>query len=313
MFSNPVVRRALGVVGATLITVNLLSSAPANAGAKAFVMRNGVVLQAGGRLPIYAIDTAPVNAVSATQLANRLAATEGGTLVQDAVNNLPRYTTVQTATRAVLEHYSATGGIYLYSASRAFRESAAQNAVFDAREAQFRACRYVLENELSPDSVTFSGKAINCNMDFGPGTYAVSEVWRAQSDANGTETSREQIALQVQVPLGIPLVGIRAGTYPIGGPGGHISFLFDTTDSQSFDARDEHIAPGITALAAPIHRREFRYLRDAPVVDVQQLMSDVREQLTYAFPGASITVPLPSLLYWLSYASTPQRTLEPVF
>ena len=114
------------------------------------------------------------------------------------------------------------------------------------------------------------------------------------------------------MPLGIPILGIRAGAYPIGGPGGHISFLFDTTDSQSTDARDEHIAPGITALAAPIHRREFRYLRDAPVVNVQQLMSDVREQLTAAYPGALITVPLPSLVYWLSDASTPQRSLEPV-
>ena len=156
MFSNPTFRRAVGAMGVALLTVNLLSSTPANAGTRAVVMGNGVVLQAGARLPIYAIDTTPVDTASATQLANRLAATEGGTLVQDAVNNLPRYTTVHTATRAVLEQYGATGGIYLYSASRAFRESAARNAVFDAREAQFRACRYVLENELSPDSVTFS-------------------------------------------------------------------------------------------------------------------------------------------------------------
>lgn len=312
MFSSPKFRRVAGATGAVLLTVNLLSFTPANANARSVVMGNGVVLQVGGRLPIYAIEAAPVDTASATQLANRLGATEGGTLVQDAVNNHPRYTTVQTTTRAVLEQYGATGGIYLYSASRAFREAAAQNAVFDVREAQFRACRYVLENELAPDSVTFSGKAIGCNMDFDATTYAVSEVWRAESDADGTETGRTQIGLQVQVPLGIPILGVRSGTYPVGGPGGHLSLLFDTTDSQSPEALEEHIAPGITALAAPIHRREFRYLREAPSVDVQQLMSDIREQLSAAYPGAPITVPMPSLVYWLSDASTPQRTLEPV-
>lgn len=312
MISNPKLRQTAAAIGATLLAVNLISTPPAIAGTKSIVFGNGVVLQAGGRLPIYAIEVAPVDAASATQLANRLGATEGGALVQDTVNSHPRYTTVQTATRAVLEQYGATGGIYLYSASRAFREAAAQNAVFDAREAQYRACRYVLENELAPDSVTFSGKAISCNMDFDASTYAVSEVWRARSDADGTEVGREQIGLNVRVPLGIPILGVRAGSYPVGGPGGHISLMFDTTDSQSPDALDEHIAPGITALAAPIHRREFRYLRDAQAVDVTQLMSDIREQLSAAYPGAPITVPMPSLVYWLSDASTPQRALEPV-
>src|SRR5436853_5198695 len=104
-------------------------SAPANpdlAAGRPYVTRNGIVIQAGGQLPLFTMQAPALNggAVSnLSQLFSNIYNRGQGTLT-DTYRGGVRYTVPNTATNALLEQYGATGGFYAFNAKAAFSETA---------------------------------------------------------------------------------------------------------------------------------------------------------------------------------------------
>jgi len=103
-------------------------------------------------------------------------------------------------------------------------------------------------------------------------------------------------------------------TIPLGGPGGHISMIFDDTTEKPAapgPSLDDHIV-GLQAVAMPAHGRTLSFLRTAPAVDPTMAKEEVRSRVQAAFPdGTNIQIPDPTLSFFVSDAAQPQSLLEP--
>lgn len=231
---------------------------------------------------------------------------------QDTYKGRLRFTMPNTVTNALLEQYSATGGFYAYNAQEAFSET--QRGPLDPSQAQILACQFLLQNDLFPKNVLTPG-ASNCNFTPTPTSpYSVTQVYATSQDARTGIAQSEPIliGLLVQVPM-----ELNTGQFsqylsvPLGGPGGHLSLLFRTTQSDQGFSLDT-VAPGLAAAALPFYGRQFQFLRKVPAVDRAQAQQQIEQQVRAAYPGATdVTVPDPELIYPVSDAGTEQIALEP--
>ncbi|MDW8215227.1 MAG: DUF6345 domain-containing protein [Roseiflexaceae bacterium] len=88
--------------------------------------------------------------------------------------------------------------------------------------------------------------------------------------------------------------------------------MFTATAPDNGFSLDDAV-PGLTAVAMPFFSRELTRIRDVPIQDPNALRDQVRQQVRAAYPDASsISVPDPSLVYYVSDAAVEQRVLEPV-
>jgi len=292
----------------------LITQARASAPPGDLVTANGIALQAGTPLPVFRFAPPQVDTATAADLADRFSSVAGKPVFTDTYQSRVRFTVPNTDTLTSLEQYGATGGFYIFNASEAFSETVRAGSSFDKLVAQRLSCQFLLNKGLMPANVMVPGAAQQCDLDFQTNPYKTSEAWAAGLNIQNGTFTQQQIGLMVQVPMSIdtsPYTHISS--VPLGGAGGHMSLFYRTTAAGSGGFSLDNSVPGLSALALPFYGRNFTFLRIVPSLDAAQVTRQVSAQVRAAYPGATVTVTAPLLMYMVSDAGTPQTALEPKF
>lgn len=287
---------------------------------KVYRTANNIVIQAGLEIPVFKLQKPNVTGRGTQALSNIFVPLVEQEVHEDSYLGNSRFTVANEATNTLLEQFGATGGFYAFNPEEAYSET--PRGALDPANAQLQACRFVLNNKLAPqdsNSLVTTPLPSFCDHDFN-GT-PVYNVIQAFSQTEGTVQAAESepvlIALIVQMPM-----SMNTGRYsqipsvPLGGPGGHISLLFNTTEDDKGFSLDPRNAPGLSSVAMPFYSRQLdlQQVRLVPSRDMEKVKQEVSDSVRASYPGAdSITVPDPSLVYWVSDAAQPQTTIEPTF
>ena len=286
-----------------------------------FMTANGILVPQGAGLPVFQFLSPQITEDTTNNLALVLEGVYSPTVESEQYLGNTRFVVPNQANNAVLEQYGATGGFYAYNATEAFGET--PRGTLDPVEAQYQACLFLQDNQLMPDNVNTPGVQL-CDYDFSSNPYRVIVAQGAAVGASGIqgEVPPDDLSLVVQVPMSVTTAFAGAGIQglppppseiPLGGPGGHISLLFRTTEPDDSEFSLDDQIPGLAAVAMPFHDREFSYLRSVPAVDPNKTMLDVEDAVRDSYPpGSVVTVPVPSLIYLVNDAAVPQRVLEPM-
>jgi hypothetical protein len=291
-----------------------------------YITANGIALQAGAPLPVYQFLKPAITQGLTSSVAGRFTAiaspTQGAPVFQDLYRGLPRYTAPNTATRTLLTQFAATGGFYAYNVDAVGADTAPATPL-NAAEAQRAACLFLVNNSFAGrtgqlylgDGDTFQGAL---TPDTGgcqdTGQYSATLIrGTGLNAAPGSQQDPVQsLGVVVQVPISLPAIN-NTPAIPLGGPGGHLSLLLRATSPNDTGATLDQGTPGLAAVALPFFERQFKFLREAPAVDIVQARLAAEQRLRALFPNAtSISVPTPALIYAVGEAGEPQRALEPV-
>lgn len=296
------------------------------------VTANGVVLQVNNPLPVYRFTTPSINPISSTlQLSQQFSGIYNRQSVgEDSYLGKPRFSVANTATLSVLQQYSATGGYFAFQVGQIATDTV--RGVISTTVAQRLGCQFLLNNGfvsgagelLLPDGKTPQNVATPNNQfcDFDPQATPLYRTTLINATTQGAQGGAQGLTQDVGVVVQVPLT-LNTGrfsqvpTVPLGGPGGHLSLLFRTTDEgdqgPSLDGGGNGV-PGLTSVAMPFFARTFDQVRNVPTLDPVQVQQGVQQQVRAAFGAtAAITVPLPSLEYFVSDAGVEQTALEPKF
>lgn len=304
---------------------------PSTATARAFRTANGIGIQAGTPLPIFAMVAPAVNGDGSVNLAqqfdniyNRQSA------LTDTYRGGLRFTVPNTTTNSILERYGATGGFYAYNAKEAFGETA--QGSLTAAAAESMACNFLFKpnspnksfvnvdglllvghdagGQLTPQSSLLSiPPPTDCSK---PG-YSAHLIWSNTQTSGGQSGTPQAIGAVVEVPMSLN-TGLFSQTpsVPIGGAGGHISLLFRPSPAAGGGFSLDSSVPGLAALSMPFYGRSLNFSRTAPAVDPAQVQTQVEQQVRSSYPDATnVTVPAPNLLYMADEAGSAQKGLEP--
>ncbi len=282
-----------------------------------FTYANGVRIAAAVEIPIFKVNTIQVNGDGTTALTSVFDGIyERQTPQEDTFKGKPRFTSLSEKNQTVLEQFGATGGFYAYNPTRAFGSDLNQNAVLDGPSAQRLACQFLLNhaNQLPlPGNLVVNGLSVRCANDFvGNPLYRVStETLSGQSIDPKTQTTNTSLRLMVTVPIAIHDLQTNAN-FPLGGPGGHISFIFDNTAIGAGGPSLDSGIVGLQALAMPIYGRSFDVTKYVPARDPALAKAQVLAQVKAAFPTATnINIPDPAFAYFVSDAGSSQSGMEP--
>jgi hypothetical protein len=324
---------SLSLISAWLVA--LFGAAIPAASQTVYTYSNGIQLSAATSLPIFLVSPLPITHTVTLEVAQLFGGIydrsnphpEPG---EDQVKGLPRFTYLNEQSNTLLEQFSATGGFYAYNPNRAFGNSnPTGGSTPSANEAQRLACGFLAQDQnqkLLPaeEFIEVPGVSQLCDVNELP--YAVSTEWltsQSATSANSTDAPAEDIPLRVMVEVPIVLHTNSwspndPAAIPFGGPGGHISMIFynppasPESENAQAPSLDPH-TPGLQAIAMPAFGRSFTDNGLVPLVDPAAAQAQVLEQVMDAFPGGTnIHVPVPALKYYLTDASTPQDSLEPV-
>jgi hypothetical protein len=237
---------------------------------------------------------------------------------EDGYRGIRRFSILNQTNGTLMEQYGATGGFYAFNPSRAFGIGNPAPQLNPAT-AQLLACQLMLNNPALitlANNLQIPGLAVQCDHDFNlDPLYQVSiETLSGQSVVQGKAPDAD-VALRIQVTVPISIdVGIGAPLYiPLGGPGGHISMIFDDTSAGSQNPSLDDSVVGLQALAMPAFGRLFNPVKLLPAVDPMVAKDQVLSQVKAAFPDATnIVIPDPALEYFVTDAGTPQTAMEPV-
>ncbi len=274
---------------------------------------NGIWVETGLSLPVFQFSAPQVSGAGATSLASNFAALGSQDPQQDNYVGHPRFSILNSDTNTLLEQYGATGGFYAFNPSAAFTETV--RGGIDSVLAQQFTCEFLLTNEIFPDNDLISTPNVQfCDYNFNANPYNVSLIYAATQGTPAIAGGETVIGAVVQVPM-----SLNTGQYsqvpqvPLGGAGGHLSLLFNTTnvDDQGFSL-DEGI-PGLGAVAMPFYGRSLSFLDNFPSVDPVAARDAVVEMVQNSYPDATeINVPDPALIYNVGDAAQPQKALEPL-
>jgi hypothetical protein len=312
------------------------AAAPAGqapAAGRSYRTANGIVIQAGSPLPIYALQARAISAGGASNLSQLFSSIYNRQDTEtDSYRGLPRFTVPNTATNSILEQYSATGGFYAYNAKAAFDETAQGTLTTD--QAAMLACNFLYQpNRPNNNLIDVNGQLL-IGHDTGPPTpqfptlrvlppgnctnpgYSAHLIW-SNSQTAGLQSQVAPAAAQpigavVQVTMTLDIGQLASVRVPLGGAGGHISLLFRPVPVGGGGFSLDSSAPGLAAISMPFYDRNLNPLRNAPAVDAAQAQANVAQQVRSAYPNATnVTVPPPSLLFMVDEAGSPQKALEP--
>lgn len=322
MRQKPVISRLTLIVILFLITSLILTyvataqPTPAEPAASGFLTSNGIWLETNTPLPVFQFLPAQVTGDGSVALASLFSAIgDGQSPNPDVYNGRPRFTVFNPETDTVLEQYGATGGFYAFNPSAAFTET--MRGTIDPAQAQYLACIFLQDNQLMPDNDFIGTPDVQfCDYDFGANNpYNVSPIMSAATDSTGRALDDEEmIGAVVEVPMFVKTSRYsQTPAVPLGGAGGHLSLLFNTTnpDDQGFSLDD--LVPGLGAVAMPFHGRSLEFLRNLPTRDIAAAKAALELQVRASYPDAdSVNVPDPALLYAVGDAAQPQIALEPM-
>ena len=287
---------------------------------------NGITLAAATELPIFKISS-PAVTIEGTQVLTRvfdgIFDPTNLTLQQDTYIGHSRFTGLNAKNNTILEQFGATGGFYAYEPTRAFGDgSVVPNPSLDPARAQLLACQFILLHAatLDPTSENLQIPGLStekCVNDFKTNPlYKVStETLSGQANTPEALTTNQPIRIMVTVPLLVNTARYtQLPTIPLGGPGGHISMIFDDTVEQPTapgPSLDSNI-PGLQAVAMPAFGRSLTFMKTVLAADPNTAADQVLQQVKAAFPGGTnIQIPDPALAFFVSDAAQPQGLLEP--
>ena len=275
---------------------------------------NGIWLQAGLTLPVFSFSAPEVSGDDSVMLASLFSAIgPEATLGEDGYNGHDRFTLLNEGTNSVLERFGATGGFYAHNPSEAFGDS--PRGAVDPAAAQRLACTFLSSNGLLPDNdLIGTPDTLKCDYPSNQNPYRVSLITSASADPAGNLLSEQPIGALVQVPMFVKTsLWSQIAEIPLGGPGGHLSLIFRTTDYQDNGFTLDDGFPGLGALAMPFYSRSPSLVGSYPALDPIALKGQVLSALHAGYPDATdITVPDPALIYWVSDAAEPQTIMEPM-
>lgn len=289
---------------------------PAAAPPSGLLTSNGIWVQQGLLLPVFRFAAPQVTGDGSVRLGSLFSSIgREQQPQQDQYIGHSRFSILNQTTNTVLEQYGATGGFYAFNPTEAFGEES--RGGIDPVRAQQLACGLLYGNNaaLLPDSdVISTPNVVFCDFDFSSNPYRVSLIQASGADAAGNSLGEQVIGALVQVPM-----FVNTGRYsqvpqvPLGGAGGHMSFLFRTTDPNDTGFALDADAPGLAALAMPFYGRSPSFLANFPARDPVAVRDQVLAQVRAAYPdAANVDVPEPALIYDVSDAAQPQNALEPV-
>ncbi len=307
-------------------TFAALSSRDALAG-RVFVTANGISLQAGQPLPVYKFVTPQItpqnNTLPLSQRFDSIYARQS--VAETSYRNKPRYTVPNTQTVSLLEQYGATGGFYAFRTSDLIADMP-QGSV-DTNQAQLLTCTFLTQNGFinGNGALLINGRlqgdvsTPNIQLcDFDPQPDPPYQATPIIAATEGVQASTQVITYTVGVVVRVP-ISLNTGRYsqipsvPLGGPGGHISLLFRTTDGQDQGFSLDSSVPGLMAVAMPFYERSFQHVRNVPAVDPALVKQQIDQQVRAAYPNATnVSVPDPALLYMVSDAAQEQSAFEPM-
>ena len=302
----------------TFFSPNLSAQSPP-AGAPIYITANGQRIRAGQMVPIFTLTPPSLNVDLVTGLAGRFSSLgRGGTVQQEVYNGNTRFLVGNEQTGTVLEQYGATGGFYLYNPSRAFGPNG--GGAIDQPQLQQAACNFLNNTGLYlsvEGTIGFPPCIFNPDVFPTPVGTVTLEQMATQSVLHlGQSFSPTTIGAMIRITPFIRTDRFGGPTTPIplGGPGGHVSLLFRTTDpAQEMFSLDSSV-PGLAAVAFPIYARSLHFTRLVPLADMQTLKNNIISQVQASFPNArGVNVPDPVLEYYLGDAAEPQEGLQPNF
>ncbi|MCS7289527.1 MAG: Ig-like domain-containing protein, partial [Roseiflexus sp.] len=314
-------RRLLRILALTTTILVLCGVPTARSAPTSFVTANNIVLQQGQTLPVFQLTAPSVTGATTQALAQRLSGIGDRSAVQDEYLGRIRFTVPNTDTRSLLTRYSASGGFYAFNLNDLGRET--PRGPIDRNQAARLACRFLIDNGFMDSNgyllretqqeqgiITLDPQKCGRPPDYRTRLIKAASISASAPEAAATE---QVVGVVVEVPMAIPLPpGSASSALPLGGPGGHLSLMFTATAPDNGFSLDDAV-PGLTAVAMPFFSRELTRIRDVPIQDPNALRDQVRQQVRAAYPDASsISVPDPSLVYYVSDAVVEQRVLEPV-
>jgi len=293
---------------------------------------NGIQLAATSTLPIFGLSAITVNQEvtnSLSQHFGNIYARTGFDIGQDTYKGGTRFTGANETNNTIIEQFGATGGFYAYNPTRAFGDGVLQDTTLDAANAQYLACLFLINKGLnSPTAdIVIPGTNVQCdhNFDTEP-LYQVTTEYTVNQSAMAGVNAMPSDPVALRMIVTIPLM-LRASNYgkglpdvPLGGPGGHISMIFDDTTlvqkspttQASSTALDDNF-PGLQAVAMPVYGRTPTYNQKmVTLLDPVEVQTALTNQIKAAYPDATkVNVPTPALNYFLSDAGTPLPVMEP--
>lgn len=289
-----------------------------------FRTANGITIQAGQTWPIFTFNAPNITPQNDTQPLGGLFSSigRGSFIGQDGYRGLPRYTIPNTDTTSLLTQYSATGGFYAYHVNEI--GGLTERGKIDVPTARKLACDFLKQNNfiLADGSLVlgqFPQNAVtpnpqNCDPASIPTSYKTALIQGSGQNAQGGASDPiTNLGIVVTVPISItePSPGAPL-LFPLGGPGGHISLLFRTTDAANQGSSLDSSVPGLAAVAMPFFGRTFTKLRDVPALDPNIVKQQVLNQVRASYGTQNVTVPDPTLFYMVGEAGEPQTALEPM-
>lgn len=254
-------------------------------------------------LPVFTFLSPEVNETTALDLSGRLGGISSQRVFSDTSHaNTLRFTIANEETGDIFEQYAASGGFFAYNATRAFAEE--NRGPFDPAGVRLLACNFLLVNELFPFE-DVDQNALDCQNKDLPYDVIIARSTSQGAQAGASVAQIDEIAAIVQVPLSLDVGG--EARIPLSGPGGHLSLLFTSTESDAPSLDDE--VPGLAALAEPWYQRSREPLGEFPVVSAQ----DAIQQLQDSFPEGNIEPGTPELAYYVGHPAEPQEVLMPMW
>ena len=317
---------AHGLMVVIMMTVLFISSGPVAAQPAVYTYANGIRLAAALPLPIYHVLTLKVDQSATFSLSQEFSNIYGRNIPlpqEDQYRGITRFTSLNETKNTLLEQFGATGGFYAYNPSHAFGNDPVKSAELDKVRAQQLACQFLIShpNLLLPavQVLNVPGTDVLCDHNFtSDPLYPVSTEFVTGQDVTPGANQDPNQALRVLVTLPILLHAGDAskgvGDIPLGGPGGHISMIFDNTspNADPTQSLDQSVG-GLQGIAMPAFGRSFEWDRNVPAVDPVESQQVLIGLLKAAYPGATdIVVPMPALEFYVSDAGTPQTLLEPM-
>jgi len=310
LFRHPVLHLLL----LSVIVLTSLGSAAAQQGSRStMITANGIRLQAGLPLPVFRFNAPQVGPKDTQALGNSFESIGDQTVLQGNYLGKTRLVVSNQSQGTILEQYAATAGFYAYNARDAFSEQ--PRGIVNSGQAQLLACQFLLTNKLLPQNV-ITPDTQQCSFDPQKSSpYQVSLAHAAVQGVQGNSAQADQvIGAVVQVPMSINTGAFsQVRSVPLGGPGGHLSLLFRTTNPNDTGFSLDGAVPGLSAVAMPFYGRSFTFVRNVASVEPDAAKRQVIQNVRASYPNATtITVPDPALIYEVDDAAVEQRALEPV-
>jgi hypothetical protein len=322
---RPLQRVLLSIAILLMAFSPLGSSGPVAARSTVYQYANGVTLTLGSSLPVYKVNKIAVNGdgfnALSSQVFNGIYDPINMDLQSDMLLGNLRLTGLNAKNNTIMEQFGATGGFYAYDPTRAFGDgSVIPNPTLNLAQAQSLACHFILLHStiLDPTSTDLQvqGPPQKCdhNFDLDPLYKTSLETLSGQDVSQGARPTADPLRIMVTLPLLVNtgLYNPQIPTTPLGGPGGHISMIFDTTLSNATTPSLDSGIPGLQAVAMPFFGRSLSFGWLVPAIDPIAVKDQVLAQIKATYPdGTNIKIPDPVLTYFVTDAAQSQDLLEP--